>query len=143
MAATATTYNNGAKHFALGDINWPSSTIVALLLDNSYTIDLTDEFISDLSSHEISSGGYVRKTIGSKTNALTSNVYTLSSSAGTVSWTSLTATNVRFLILAKSTGTDSSSPLLQVVDFGQNYSPSAEDLTYQIPSTGFIQVTAV
>lgn len=142
MAADAYTPYAATKHFALGDFDWAGDTFKALLLDNTYTVDQTDEFVSDLVSHELSSGGYARQTISSKTNSLTLDTYTLSSSAGTIVWAGLTATGVRFMCLFKDTGSDATSPLIQIVDFGQDYSPSAEDFTYQIPVLGLITVVA-
>ena len=142
MAATATTYNNATKHFALGDINWSTATIQLALLDNGYTFAGTDEFMSGINSHEIASGGYTRLTVGSKTNTLASNVYTLSSSTASFTWSSLTATNVTYVILFVNTGSDATSILLQCVNLGQSYSPTVENFTYQTPTTGFLTITA-
>lgn len=60
-----------------GTISWNSSQIKALIVDNTYTFDNTDEFVSDVSASEVtnSSGtGYERKILLNKTVDLTANV---------------------------------------------------------------------
>lgn len=139
MAVTPYVYRKTAGHFAAGDINWASNTITAVLLTSSYTINVdTHEFASNL-TNELSGGSYARKTLASKTSTLASNVLTLS--AADLTWTSLTATGVRWVVFFKNTGTDSTSPLICANDFGTNYNPSAQDLAYSIGAGGIVTFT--
>jgi hypothetical protein len=55
-------YPKSMKKLLQGAMNLEGTNIKALLLDNSYAYDATDEFISDL-IWEISTGGYARQTL--------------------------------------------------------------------------------
>ncbi|MDX1407034.1 MAG: hypothetical protein R3330_02845 [Saprospiraceae bacterium] len=48
-----------------GSLNWTSDTIKALLVTSSYTFDVTDNFVSDI-TNELTDGSYARVTLGSK-----------------------------------------------------------------------------
>lgn len=140
MSASAVTYDNFAKHIIAGDLIWSSDTIKMALLTTSYTFDQTHEYFSSVSAYELASGGYVRKTLGSKTATMVTNVYTLSA-ATPITWTSLTASNLRYGIIFKDTGTGSTSPLIQFINFGVTFNLTAEDFTYQIAGTGILSLT--
>jgi hypothetical protein len=45
-------------------------------------------------------------------------------------------------VIYKSTGTDSTSPLLVFVDFGTDISSTGGTFSYTVPATGIAQVTA-
>lgn len=57
------------------------------------------------------------------------------------SWAGATFT-ARYLIFYKSTGTDATSPLISLVDFGADVSVTAGTFTYVIPATGIANVAA-
>ena len=139
MSVTPYVYRKTAGHFTSGGINWGSDTISAALLTSTYTINVdTHEFASSL-TNELSGGGYARKTLASKTSTLASNVLTLS--AADLTWTSLTATGVRWIVFFKNTGSDATSSLICANDLGTNYNPSAQDLAYSIGAGGIVTFT--
>lgn len=140
MAVTAYAYANAAKHLAAGDINFTSNTIKAALLSNSYSLSVNShEFVSSVTSAEIVGGSYTRKTLASKTANLASNVLTLD--CADISWTSITAVNIRYIVFFKDTGSDATSLLLCVNDLGQNYNPSAQNFDYTVSPSGLITLS--
>lgn len=60
-------YPTAMKKFIDNDIDFVTDTIDVMLVDNGYTYDQTDEFVSDLSASELSATNYARQVLGSKT----------------------------------------------------------------------------
>lgn len=104
-------YGKGVKHFAEKNLAFLSDTIIAMLVTGAYAPDLdNDEFISDIPSTAIVS----RSTLSGKTDTL--GVLNCS----TVTWTLVPNGNlIPYVVLAHSTGTDSTSELLVKYDVAQ------------------------
>lgn len=136
MAVTPYVYQKSAGHFTSGGTNWASDTISAALLTSSYAIDTaTHDFASDL-TNELSGGSYTRKTLASKTSVLTTGLLTLS--CANISWTSITALNIRWIVFFKNTGSDATSTLICANDLGTNYNPTAQNFDYTVNTGGII-----
>lgn len=110
---------------ASGDANqvdYLSDTIKVVYLESTYSPSASHEFLSDVSGDEISVSGYSAggPTLGSKTVAYssTNRVVTLGGAVAIFSADVIAATDARYAAIYKSTGTDSTSPLLGYIDFG-------------------------
>lgn len=122
-------------------VAWVGDTVKAAILLDSYTFDETDEFLSDLSAHEASGGGYSRVTLANKTEVYTDPYHKFS--CDDFSWSSLTLTGARWIVLFKDTGTAATSPLIGAYDFGvgvNGIDMSAADLDVTIGPSGVWRV---
>jgi len=100
-------YDKGREAFLAGDIDWAVDTIKVALVSSSYTPNTsTDQFWSTASSAVIGTP----QTLASKT--LTAGV----ADAADVIFTAVSSGTVSKLVIYKDTGTDSTSPLICVID---------------------------
>lgn len=91
-----------------------SDTIVALLLQSPFEFDDADEFIDDISADELVASAYTRKTLTSKTLTVDGDGR-LVFQATIPAWVPLGGGSngtVTAIVLAKSTGSDATSPLI-------------------------------
>jgi hypothetical protein len=109
------TYPIAMKKLLQGAINLEGTDIKALLLNNTYTYDATDEFISDLAG-EISGGGYARQTVTLTAGADTTNNFGYVTPSGNLQFNAVTGT-VKHLVIAKDTGNNATSPVILAVEF--------------------------
>lgn len=144
MAVTITAYNYFKKFMVDGsDVDLDSDTIKVALCDNSYTPDIdTHDYYDDL-TNELSGGGYTAGGATLANAALTVDTTNdrVKFDADDASWTSFTATNVRYAIIYKDTGTDSTSLLIAYVDFGENKSITNGTLTISWHANGIALIS--
>lgn len=116
-----------------GDINYLSDTISVALFTDAPNID-DDVFLSDLTG-EITGGGYVRKTLASKTVTTDDTNNRTIADAADVQWTALTA-SFRYIVTFQDTGVASTSRLLTCIDTGstQTLANGTYDITW--PTSG-------
>lgn len=126
-----------------GLINWSSDTIKVMLCTSTYTPNkATHQYKSSVTNEVASGGGYTTGgiTLSSKTIGTTSSVTKLA--ASNVSWTTSTIT-ARYAIVYKSTGTDSTSPLIRYGDFGSSVSSAGGNFDINWNAAGvWTQTTA-
>jgi hypothetical protein len=142
MAVTANWYGLGLKAFMDGSINWASDTIKVALAPSTYTPNQdTDQFFSSVT--EVTGTGYTAggATLGSKTSNYTGASNTVTLDGADVSWASSTIT-ARRAIIYKSTGTNSTSPVLGYVDFGADVSSSSGTFQITWDAAGIFTVVA-
>ena len=110
-------FNKGRQGFLDGSIDWDTDDIRAMLVLNSYTVDLTDEFVADLGA--VDNGRSA--ALGSKT--VTDGV----ADAADTSLTATAATSSGKLALFKHTGSDATARLIAVIDTatGLPFTPAA------------------
>ena len=133
-------FNDALTSVVKGEIDYLNDTIVVLLLTAAPDID-ADTFISDLTG-EITGGGYVRKTLASKTVTTDDTNNRTVADAADVEWTALSNT-FRYYVVAQSTGNDATSRVIAAHDLGANQ--TVENGTYTItwPTTGPFYITNV
>lgn len=135
-------YNSAKKKLMDGSIDLDSDTIKAALVTSSYTPDIdAHDFFDDI-TNEVSGTGY---TAGGIT--LTNKSITVDNTndravfdADDISWAASTIT-ARRVIIYKSTGTASTSPVIAVVDLGTDQSSSASTLKIQWDSAGLFYLS--
>jgi hypothetical protein len=132
--------NEALTSLIKGEIDFLNDTIVVLLLTDAPDID-NDTYISDLTG-EITGGGYVRKTLASKTVTTDDANNRSIADAADVQWTGLSNT-FRYIVVAQSTGNDATSRLLTTIDTGSNQ--TIDNGTYDItwPVSGVFHLANV
>lgn len=120
-------------------IKWLTDTIKVALTTSSYTPNNdTDDFFNDV-TNEITGTGY---SAGGATLASTTSTYDTASDqirldAADTTWTSSTLT-ARIAVIYKSTGTGSTSPVINWVNFGADQVTSSGTLTITWDATGIV-----
>lgn len=125
-----------------GGIDLDTDTIKVMLLTSSYTPDQdNDEYIDDVSANEVSGDGYDAggKALESKSvtqdNTDNEGVF----DAADLTWSSSTIT-ARYAVIYKDTETPGTSPIICVVDFGEDKVSSAGDFTIQWAAEGILNL---
>lgn len=124
-------FNDGLSAVLNGNIDFLTDTIVVALYTDAPDID-ADTFLSDLTG-EVTGGNYVRKTLASKTVTTDDTNNRSIADAADVQWTALT-NSFRYIVVAKSTGSDATSRLLSVIDTGstQTIANGTYDITWPV-----------
>lgn len=120
---TAHWYGTPIKNWmtAANSIDFDTDTFKVALVKSGYTPNFdTHAFFSDI-SEETTGTGYTAggKTLASLTVTVEGTSNQVRWDAADVEWTSSTIT-ARYAVIYKSTGTASTSPLVILVDFGEN-----------------------
>jgi hypothetical protein len=102
-------YAKASKRFLEGSINWNSDTIKVYLVDQSvYGPDLAnDEYLSD-----VPSGARVAGPVTLSGKTTTGGA----ADANDVTFTAVTGVNIEYVLIYKDTGTESTSPLIALID---------------------------
>lgn len=133
-------FNDALASIGRGEILWLTDTIVVLLTNTAPDID-NDTFITDIPG-EIAGGGYVRKTLASKTITTDDANNRAIFDAADVQWTALT-NSFRYIIVARSSGVDSTSRVISCIDTGstQTLTNGTYDITW--PTSGVFNISNV
>lgn len=117
-------YDKGREKFLDGDLDWSAHNIKVLLVTSGYTPNLaTHEFISDLGANIVDRSA----NLSGKTS--TAGV----ADASNETLTAVSGSTVTYLIIARDTGVDATSPLIAKIDTGTNLPviPNGGDITIQ------------
>lgn len=134
-------YNKGLLKLVDGTVDYLTDNIAILLTDNTYTFNVSHEFVSDVSASEVSGAGYSRKTIASKTITLADNVVTFD--CGDITYTAMSTTeDLASAIFYKETGTDNASSLVVHIDF-EDISTSNSDINIVTSAEGIFQLANI
>lgn len=144
MAVTVTFYNSYKKKLMDGsNIDLDTDTIKISAHTDSETPDIdADDFWDDVSATEISATGYTSGGATLANPAVTADntdnegVF----DADNVTWTLTTSVSVRYFIIYKDTGTDSTSPLIGYIDAGETLGVSNSTLTLSFSAEGIINI---
>ena len=137
-------YNNyKARMLGLGTmVDLDGDTIKMAALSSSYTpSEDNDDFFDDVSTYEVastgtySSGGPTLSVTLTQDNTDNEGVF----DAADVSFTGATMT-VRYLVIYKSTGTASTSPLILCIDLGSNYSSTLGTFSITFATEGILNI---
>jgi hypothetical protein len=133
-------FNDALTSIVKGEIDYLNDTIVVLLTTDAPDVD-ADTYISDITG-EITGGGYVRKTLASKTVTTDDTNNRTIADAADVQWTALTNA-FRYIVVAQSTGVDSTSRLITAIDTGstQTLDNGTYDITW--PVSGVFNISNI
>ena len=135
-------YPSATLALSSGAVSWISDTIGALLVSPGYVFNPAHVHVSDLVAFELNDVSYGRQTLTGKTQTLdTVNNQTILSSALVV-FPLLANSITNALILFKSTGTDSTSPLLAYVDFFSTITAIGKTVQVNPSASGWMQCQA-
>ena len=133
-------YNNGLLKLLNGSINYTSDNVALLVVDNTYTFDRTDEFVSDITG-EVSGTGYARMSLTSKTLTLNATTNTVVFDSANVSMSAVTTSNAwAGAVIYDDTGVDSTSSLIGFLDMPET-TTNGSNVTLTVPSEGLFEVT--
>jgi hypothetical protein len=139
-AVTSTAYNQFRSSLGAGGLNLTSDTIIAIPLSASYTPTMTmagQKMVSDVTAYEVTTCGGARLTLASKTWTESGASFIFKSTSPLVWNASGCTLNIKYIAFAKSTGADSTSPLLLLINV-DNTSGSAQ---FTATSGGNITIT--
>ena len=139
MAITAKMFGLAFKSAFNKEIDYDTDTVKAVLCSSAYTPDQdTHQYASSLAG-ELTGGGYVRVTLGTKAVTYTGGTNTLMLDAADFAFTGLTGT-FRYLVYLVDTGVAGTSPLLAYVDFGADQTATAQDVNLTLDTLGVVSV---
>lgn len=148
MAVTAKWYALGLRKQGAGSIAWATDTIKVTAHSSSYTpAQSTHEFFTDATNELPTANGYTAggATLGTKSVAAGASALVTALKAAATTWTpsSGQTLTIRYLVIRKDTGTDSTSPLLGYVDLGADTSATNAAWTATWDATdGALKLTA-
>ena len=141
--ASISFYNNATKDILDGTIDLDSDTIKVSLHASSYTPSVAHDFFSDL-TNEVTGSNYTAggATLGS-TAVTTVTTNDAMYDAADTTWAAHASgfATARYAVIYKSTGTDSTSPLLGYIDFTSDQDNVNNDLTIKWNASGILQLT--
>lgn len=133
-------YNNGLLKLLNGSINYTSDNIALLVVDNTYTFDRTDEFVSDITG-EVSGTGYARLSLTSKTLTLNATTNTVVFDCADPSFSAINTSNAFSAgIVYDDTGVDSTSSLIGFFDMPET-TTDGSDVSITVSASGLFQVS--
>lgn len=132
-------YNRGKLTLVDGSITWTSTAIGVMMVTGTYTPDDAHNFVSDVSTNELSGGGYVRGTLSGKSGPTendTNNAAEYDATDQTFSSLSSAAGTPRYVITYDNTNAaDASRELIAWYDIGTtNTTPNGGNYVIQWPA---------
>lgn len=129
MAVSAFLYGSFPAKLANGEIDWDTDTVKVALLNSGHTPSQdSHDYFSDVSANEVTGTGYtaggVQLTNVSVSYTAASNTQTFD--ADNVVWSGSTIT-ARYAVVYVDTGSAATSPLIGLVDFGEDKSSNSGD----------------
>lgn len=138
--ATPQIYTIAASSFTDKLWSWTADAFTALLLDDSYTFDPDgDVFVTDLTG-ELSGGSYARVNLSGKSQSAASGVVKLL--CDDIVFASLTASDVKFMVVFRNTGSDATSKLFCCTEFDATIpTVTSQPITFDLGSNGLVNAT--
>lgn len=137
------TYNSAKVKIADGSINWVSDTIKVALCTSAYTPNKrTHTWLSDI-TNEVTGTGYTAGgyTLSGKSLTQDNTNDRAVFDANDISQSGVTIAAYRYLVVYKSTGTASTSPLITVIDLGTDYTLDTGILATTWSTAGVFNIT--
>lgn len=146
MSVTTFWYGQAISKLANEEVNWDTDTIKVSLHSSGYTPDRDGHtYQSDL-TNEVSGTGYVAggETIANTSVSYNSGTNLTAFDGDDVTWSGVDGFSARYGVIYDATpGTSGSNPLLGYVDFGEEKSPTTEDIIIKWNSKGILFTKAV
>ena len=102
-------YAKARQRFLLGQFNWLTMTVKAILVDSSYySVNLnTHEYLADIpvAARIATSAAFTNKTAVDG-----------AADAGDITFTAISGASLEYIVLYSDTGTESTSPLIAFID---------------------------
>ena len=131
-------YNIGLLRLLNGSTTFTTDSVKGLIVDNTYTFNVSHEYVSDVSG-EVSGTGYARFTLTGKTVELSAN--TVRFDCANVLLDSVnTANALAGVVIFEDTGIDSTSAVLGFFDIPVT-TTDGSNVTLVVSSNGLFEVT--
>ena len=133
---------NGLKKQGI-DLILAIGTPKAMLLNNTHVSDIdTQQFIDDVSTNEVSGTGYTAggQTLTNITSTQDNTNDRVDVDCDDLTWSSLTVSNIRYVVFYVDSGTPATSPILSIQQFPSVENRTVEDLQITIASGGFLRI---
>ena len=131
-------YNIGLLRLLNGSTTFTTDTIKGLVVDNTYTFNVSHEYVDDVTG-EVSGTGYARFNLTSKTVALSGN--TVRFDCANVLLDSINTTNaLAGVVIFEDTGVDSTSPVLGFFDVPET-TTDGSNVTLVVSANGLFEVS--
>ena len=142
MAVTAKLFGNALKQAMNGEWDWDSDTIKVMLCTSSYAPDQDVHDYKDDVDNEVSGTGYTAGgvALASCSVAYTAGTNVIKVDADDATWAASTIT-ARYAVIYKSTGVDSTSPVIAYIDFGEDKSSENGAFTIEWHADGIATIT--
>jgi len=144
MTVTATPYGQFQQDLLAGVHNITADTTKAALLTSGYTPNFdTHVSFADVVANEVSGTGYTAggNALANKVISYNAATNVTSVSADPTSWASLTAT-CRYAVIYRVGGSNATSNLIGLIDFGADRTYAAEPFQLSFPS-GIVNISSV
>jgi hypothetical protein len=136
-------YPKAQQRIGEQSIDFENDTLKVILLQNSYTYSDAHEFIDDLTpaTHEHDGAGYSRASLAGAAITLRADALGAKYDANDVTFAALAAGTLalRYAAVAKFVTDDADSPLVFLLDFGQDQDPDGSDFQIVWPTGGIWQ----
>jgi len=135
-------YNNGLLKILDRTVDYVSDNVAVLLVGNSYTFDVSHEYVSNVSDEAVNDtgSGYARLALASKTITLNTSANAVVFDCGDISYTDIATTNtLAGAVIYKDSGTDSTSDLVAFIDFADIVT-NGSDIDLQINANGLFRI---
>lgn len=121
-------------------VDLDSDTIKVMLCTSSYSPNQDSHDFKDDVTNEVSSSGYTAggAALANKTVTQDDTNNLAKFDADDVTWSGVTF-SARYAVLYKDTGVASTSPLIALIDFGSDQSPSSANFTIQWSANGIMR----
>ena len=142
MAVSAKLFGNALLTAMCALWDWEDDTIKVMLCTDSYTPDQDTHDYKDDVDNEVSGTGYTAGGVALANCSLgyTAGTNVIKVDADDTTWAASTIT-ARYAVIYKSTGVDSTSPLIAYIDFGEDKSSENGDFTIQWHADGIATIT--
>lgn len=121
-----------------------TATVKAMLLTDSYVVDLTDQYRADVTASEVTGTGYTAGGV-----AVTGLAVTRDDANGRlvvvlddVSFGTIDVANIGAIVLYVDTGSSATDVLIGIDVFGTTSATGSDTYTYLVNTDGFMWVTA-
>lgn len=124
-----------------GTIAPATDTLKIALLNSSFVPNIdTQQFFGDVNANEVSGAGYTAggNTLASKTLTQDNTNDRGVLDAADSTWSTLTAANIAYAVIYKSTGNNATSPILCILDLGGSQSQTGANFTVQFDAAGVL-----
>lgn len=131
-------YNNGMALFIKGSIDIENDTIKMALLDSGHSLDITNDYFSEVSGDEIAAnGGYTSGGVTVSNLTVSESTDVVNVSANTVTINNFNAADVQYLVFYKDTGNPETSPLIWFIAYDTPVTYDYAILNVTLPSGVF------
>lgn len=134
-------YENAKERLLREGLDWPNTTASVLLVDENFSFDETDVFVSGVTGDEVTGGNYSRITLQNNTLSVDDGTtpHRVFADADDPTWVQLNLGTVSGVVVFEDTGDDGTSELI-CFDDTPDLVTSGKNVTWSIDSEGIFDI---